>query len=136
MFFSKKMYSVSRNKKASSRRFLLREIQARSDTSIEEARKWISKEYYENYNDVFYLKLYFEWKFVLRKEEFTMDKLINRDDEDEFVEILNIIEEVLGVKYYDFPFKFKKTINRLREEINGSQRKYNSRKDCYIWTNE
>lgn len=136
-FEFKNKKTPKKNKKRASRKYLQDEI-AKRDSTIErfEITDWTKSEYDSGGYNAFFLKLYFEWKYVLRKQEFSMADFKARKDEGEFIEILYIIQEVLGISYMDLPFRFKDTVEQLKEALYDSQQQPNRRKNCYFWSNE
>ncbi|MBU5669616.1 hypothetical protein KQI68_07155 [Peptoniphilus sp. MSJ-1] len=119
-----------------SRRYLKREIAKLCDETPETINNLMDVFSKEKKYDFFFLKLYFEWKYKIKKEKFVFDDFKKREDEYEFIEILNIIKEVQGLHYSQFPFYFTKVIKQLRESLIDSQQQYNSRENGYFWSNE
>lgn len=124
------------NIRRTSRRFLKREIARRCRKSPEEIVAWLDIESYEKQYHQYFLKIYFEWKYQLRNEKFKFQDMVDRKDENEFLELLDIIQRVLGLHYSEFPFQFKTVLDELKEKIIDDKSQYNSRENCYFWSNE
>lgn len=118
------------------RKYLKREIDRKCRKTIEEINAWLDTESMTKRYNQFFLKIYFEWKYVLRNEKFIFQDMVDRRDEDEFLELLNIIQKELGLHYSEFPFKFEKILEMLKEKLIDNKSQYNSREDCYIWNYE
>lgn len=121
--------------KRSAGRYLRRELSKRMKMTKEELDEWLKEERRNGYNNYF-LKLYFEWKYVMRGKKFTFEDLLERKDENEFIEILNTIQDELGWHYTDIPYELKKTIKELEEKLIDNKSQYNSRENSYFWSYE
>lgn len=124
------------NIRKTSRRYLRREIDRRSRKSVDEINKWLDTESMEKKYHQYFLKIYFEWKYVIRQEPFLFKDMVSRKDEGEFLELLEIIQRELGLHYSEFPFEFKKVLDELKEKLIDNKSQYNSRENCYIWSYE
>ena len=118
------------------RRYVRREVSRRCRKSLDEINVWLDSETYDKKYHQFFLKLYFEWKYVLKKEKFVFKEMVERKDEYEFLELLNIIQKELGLHYSEFPYKLKTVIDQLKEKTIDGKQQHNSREDCYFWSNE
>lgn len=124
------------NTRKAARRYVRREVDRRCRRSLDEINAWLNEESYNKKYHMYFIKIYFEWKYVLRKKQFIFDDMVERNDEYEFIELLNIIQDELGLHYSEFPFKFEIIVNKLKEKVIDSKQQHNSRKNCYIWSNE
>lgn len=124
------------NIRRTSRRYLRREIDRRTRKSIDEINAWLDTESMEKKYHQYFLKIYFEWKYVIRQEPFLFKDMVSRKDEGEFLELLNIIQRELGLHYSEFPFQFETVLDELKEKLIDNKSQYNSRENCYIWSYE
>lgn len=124
------------NIRRTSRRFLKREVSRRCKKSLKEINDWLDSETYDKKYHQYFLKIYFEWKYQLRNEKFKFQDMVDRKDENEFLELLKIIQRELGLHYSEFPFEFKEVTDRLKEKLIDNKSQYNSRENCYIWGDE
>lgn len=120
----------------SSRRYLQRELKRKSRQGIKRINNWLDSEVKNRKYNLFFIKLYFEWKYVMQKKKFSFKEMETREDEAEFIEILKVIQEALGLHYSEFPFKFQETTKQFKEKLIDNKSQYNSREDCYIWSDE
>lgn len=124
------------NIRKTSRRYLRREVDRRSRKNIDEINKWLDTESMEKRYHQYFLKIYFEWKYIIRQEPFFFKDMVSRKDEGEFLELLGIIQRELGLHYSEFPFQFEKVLDKLKEKLIDNKSQYNSRENCYIWSYE
>lgn len=124
------------NIRRTSRRYLRREVDRRTRKSIDEINAWLDTESMEKKYHQYFLKIYFEWKYVIRQEPFLFKDMVSRKDEGEFIELLDIIQRELGLHYSEFPFKFETVLDELKEKLIDNKSQYNSRENCYIWSYE
>lgn len=124
------------NIRRTSRRYLRREIDRKTRKSIDEINAWLDTESMEKKYHQYFLKIYFEWKYVIRQEPFLFKDMVSRKDEGEFIELLDIIQRELGLHYSEFPFKFETVLDELKEKLIDNKSQYNSRENCYIWSYE
>lgn len=124
------------NIRRTSRRYLRREIDRRTRKSIDEINAWLDTESMEKKYHQYFLKIYFEWKYVIRQEPFLFKDMVSRKDEGEFIELLDIIQRELGLHYSEFPFQFETILDELKEKLIDNKSQYNSRENCYIWSYE
>lgn len=124
------------NIRRTSRRYLRREIDRRTRKSIDEINAWLDTESMEKKYHQYFLKIYFEWKYVIRQEPFLFKDMVSRKDEGEFLELLDIIQRELGLHYSEFPFQFETVLDELKEKLIDNKSQYNSRENCYIWSYE
>lgn len=124
------------NIRRTSRRYLRREVDRRTRKSIDEINAWLDTESMEKKYHQYFLKIYFEWKYVIRQEPFLFKDMVSRKDEGEFLELLDIIQRELGLHYSEFPFKFETVLDELKEKLIDNKSQYNSRENCYIWSYE
>lgn len=124
------------NIRRTSRRYLRREVDRRTRKSIDEINAWLDTESMEKKYHQYFLKIYFEWKYVIRQESFLFKDMVSRKDEGEFLELLEIIQRELGLHYSEFPFQFETVLDELKEKLIDNKSQYNSRENCYIWSYE
>lgn len=124
------------NIRRTSRRYLRREIDRRTRKSIDEINAWLDTESMEKKYHQYFLKIYFEWKYVIRQEPFLFKDMVSRRDEGEFLELLDIIQRELELHYSEFPFQFETILDELKEKLIDNKSQYNSRENCYIWSYE
>ncbi|NMW84727.1 hypothetical protein HKO22_03075 [Peptoniphilus sp. AGMB00490] len=125
------------NTRRAARRYVRREVSRKCRKSIDEINSWLDEESFKKKYHMYFIKIYFEWRYILRGKRFNFNDMVERNDEYEFIELLNIIKDELGLHYSEFPFKFEIIINELKEKVIGdSKQQHNSRKNCYIWSNE
>lgn len=124
------------NIRRTSRRYLRREIDRKTRKSIDEINAWLDTESMEKKYHQYFLKIYFEWKYVIRQEPFLFKDMVSRKDEGEFLELLDIIQKELGLHYSEFPFQFEAVLDELKEKLIDNKSQYNSRENCYIWSYE
>lgn len=124
------------NIRRTSRRYLRREIDRKTRKSIDEINAWLDTESMEKKYHQYFLKIYFEWKYVIRQEPFLFKDMVSRKDEGEFIELLDIIQRELGLHYSEFPFQFETVLDELKEKLIDNKSQYNSRENCYIWSYE
>lgn len=124
------------NIRRTSRRYLRREVDRRTRKSIDEINAWLDTESMEKKYHQYFLKIYFEWKYVIRQEPFLFKDMVSRKDEGEFLELLDIIQRELGLHYSEFPFQFETILDELKEKLIDNKSQYNSRENCYIWSYE
>lgn len=124
------------NIRRTSRRYLRREVDRRTRKSIDEINAWLDTESMDKKYHQYFLKIYFEWKYVIRQEPFLFKDMVSRKDEGEFLELLDIIQRELGLHYSEFPFQFETVLDELKEKLIDNKSQYNSRENCYIWSYE
>lgn len=124
------------NIRRTSRRYLKREVDRRCRKSIDEINEWLDTESMEKKYHQYFLKIYFEWKYVIRQEPFLFKDMASRKDEGEFIELLDIIQRELGLHYSEFPFQFETVLDELKEKLIDNKSQHNSRENCYIWSYE
>lgn len=124
------------NIRRTSRRYLRREVDRRTRKSIDEINAWLDTESMDKKYHQYFLKIYFEWKYVIRQEPFLFKDMVSRKDEGEFIELLDIIQRELGLHYSEFPFQFEAVLDELKEKLIDNKSQYNSRENCYIWSYE
>lgn len=124
------------NIRRTSRRYLKREVGRRCRKNIDEINAWLDTESMEKKYHQYFLKIYFEWKYVIRQEPFLFKDMVSRKDEGEFIELLDIIQRELGLHYSEFPFQFETVLDELKEKLIDNKSQYNSRENCYIWSYE
>lgn len=124
------------NIRRTSRRYLRREIDRKTRKSIDEINAWLDTESMEKKYHQYFLKIYFEWKYVIRQEPFLFKDMVSRKDEGEFIELLDIIKRELGLHYSEFPFQFETVLDELKEKLIDNKSQHNSRENCYIWSYE
>ena len=124
------------NIRRTSRRYLRREVDRRCRKSIDEINAWLDTESMEKKYHQYFLKIYFEWKYIIRQEPFLFKDMVSRKDEGEFLELLDIIQRELGLHYSEFPFQFETVLDELKEKLIDNKSQYNSRENCYIWSYE
>ena len=124
------------NIRRTSRRYLRREIDRKTRKSIDEINAWLDTESMEKKYHQYFLKIYFEWKYVIRQEPFLFKDMVSRKDEGEFIELLDIIQRELGLHYSEFPFQFETVLDELKEKLIDNKSQHNSRENCYIWSYE
>ena len=112
------------NIRRTSRRYLRREIDRKTRKSIDEINAWLDTESMDKKYHQYFLKIYFEWKYVIRQEPFLFKDMVSRKDEGEFIELLDIIQRELGLHYSEFPFKFETVLDELKEKLIDNKSQY------------